>query len=194
MQVISQLIQGADISEFQKLMMYGNVTTFHDVLGGCERILRTPIPVAYTRHTVRCVMLWLTFFPYVVFQKLRWFVVPVAFLTAVCLLGINAIGTDIEEPFSILPLESISERARLDITEIINTQAFMKGHLKGAHDRAVNEQVFEMPVLNAAADSRRDQRFTFDQDVMYPSYSLSGAGTSVSAAPFAFDLASVPRR
>ena len=140
--------------------MNSNLSVFQDSLCGCERILRTPIPVAYTRHTVRCVMLWLTFFPYIVWTKLGWFVIPVAVLTAVCLLGINAIGTDIEEPFSILPLESISERARIDVLEIIDSQALVQGQLRGWQDRAVNEQVFNMTATGALADPARSERWT----------------------------------
>ncbi len=29
-----------------------------DALGTCERILRTPIPLGYTRHTSRFLMIW----------------------------------------------------------------------------------------------------------------------------------------
>lgn len=35
-----------------------NLTVFADVTGGCERILRTPIPLSYTRHTSRFMMIW----------------------------------------------------------------------------------------------------------------------------------------
>ena len=30
-----------------------NLTALEDMVGGCERILRTPIPLSYTRHTSR---------------------------------------------------------------------------------------------------------------------------------------------
>jgi predicted membrane chloride channel (bestrophin family) len=32
-----------------QLAMDANITAFEDVLGTCERILRTPIPLSYTR-------------------------------------------------------------------------------------------------------------------------------------------------
>lgn len=31
--------------------MDDNITTLQDVLGACQRILQTPIPLSYTRHT-----------------------------------------------------------------------------------------------------------------------------------------------
>jgi hypothetical protein len=35
-----------------------------DMQGCCERILRTPIPLSYTRHTSRFMMIWLTLLPF----------------------------------------------------------------------------------------------------------------------------------
>lgn len=35
------------------LRMDENLTAFADCLGGCERILRTPIPLSYTRRVQR---------------------------------------------------------------------------------------------------------------------------------------------
>lgn len=35
-----------------------NLTVFADVTGGCERILRTPVPLMYTRHNSRFLMIW----------------------------------------------------------------------------------------------------------------------------------------
>lgn len=35
-----------------------------DVTGGCERILRTPVPLAYSRHNSRMLMLWMTLLPF----------------------------------------------------------------------------------------------------------------------------------
>ena len=41
-----------------------NLTFFNDSCGTCERILRTPIPLSYTRHTSRFMMIWLTLMPF----------------------------------------------------------------------------------------------------------------------------------
>lgn len=47
--MLSELTRQLSITEFQALQMQENVTFFYDALGGCERLLRTPIPVSYTR-------------------------------------------------------------------------------------------------------------------------------------------------
>jgi predicted membrane chloride channel (bestrophin family) len=122
-QVLSELIEAAPISDLQKWQMHDNLTTMHDVLGGCERILRTPIPVAYTRHTSRFVIIWLSVLPYALWSKVGWATVVIAPLIGVLLLGINEIGIDVEEPFSLLPLEAIADRCYVDIKQSIELQA-----------------------------------------------------------------------
>ena len=43
-----------------------SITTLCSALGGCERIFKTPIPLSYTRHTSRVLVLWLTVLPFCV--------------------------------------------------------------------------------------------------------------------------------
>lgn len=46
---LSEIAERAYLSGDQRFRMDANITTFADDLGACERILRTPIPVSYTR-------------------------------------------------------------------------------------------------------------------------------------------------
>ena len=121
-QVLAELIEAADISDMQKWQMHQNLTTMHDILGGCERIFRTPIPVAYSRHTSRFVIIWLTVLPYALWAKFGWATLFVAPAIGVLLLGINEIGIDVEEPFSLLPLEAIADRCCQDVKQSIEMQ------------------------------------------------------------------------
>jgi len=73
-------------------------------MGACERIHRTPIPTAFTRHTSRFLTLWCNAMPLVL-----WPIVgpatPVASLfVAWALMGTEDIGVQVEEPFDVLPL------------------------------------------------------------------------------------------
>jgi putative membrane protein len=47
--LMSQLVARADIEPWQRLQLGDTISTFYDAVGGCERILRTPIPLSYTR-------------------------------------------------------------------------------------------------------------------------------------------------
>jgi len=75
------------------------------VVADCERILKTPIPLSYTRHTSRFLISYLTFLPLALWEETSWGVVPISGIVAFFLLGIDEIGVQIEEPFSIMPLD-----------------------------------------------------------------------------------------
>ncbi|PRW33726.1 UPF0187 chloroplastic [Chlorella sorokiniana] len=95
-----------------------NLTVFADVTGGCERILRTPIPLSYTRHTSRFMMIWLTLLPFTLWDSCHWAMLPIAGIVSFLLLGIEEIGVQIEEPFTILPLEVISRTIEGNVWEL----------------------------------------------------------------------------
>ena len=54
LQTISSIIWNSSLTEDKKFRMDENLTVFADMLGASERILRTPLPVSYTR----CVYHW----------------------------------------------------------------------------------------------------------------------------------------
>ncbi|KAG0562632.1 hypothetical protein KC19_9G161200 [Ceratodon purpureus] len=107
LQVLSMLLDQCSISEWEKMAMDANLTTFHDNVGGCERILKTPIPVAYTLLTSRFLILWHLILPFALWSSCRWLTIPATFSTAAALFYIEQVGVMIEEPFWILPLQSI---------------------------------------------------------------------------------------
>lgn len=114
--VLTMIQDKAGLDIAQKRSMDVNITNFSDCIGGCERILRTPIPLSYTRHTSRFLILWLTFVPFTLWDTCGWATIFYAGITAFLLLGIEEIGVSIEEPFSILPLETISATIERNIT------------------------------------------------------------------------------
>ena len=76
-----------------------------DVLGGCERLLRTPIYTPYTQHTSRFLFAWCCALP----AALSPIVgpagtVPISVALSFFMLGIEDIGARLEMPFDVLPL------------------------------------------------------------------------------------------
>ena len=120
--MLSELVEAADIIDGQKWQMHACLSAMHDIAGDCERLLRTPIPVAYTRHTCRFVIIWLTILPYALWTRFGWATLFVAPAIALLLLGINEIGIDVEEPFSLLPLEAFVDQCCTDCKQMIETQ------------------------------------------------------------------------
>lgn len=85
-----------------------------DHVGGCERILKTPLPRVHTVKLRRFIMLYLLALPIAVVGQLWWLPGLVTALVAYPLLAIDQIAVQLENPFSPknlshLPLDSICE-------------------------------------------------------------------------------------
>jgi putative membrane protein len=83
-----------------------------DDIGGCERIMKTPLPLAYRAEIRRFVVLFIAAIPFAFVRQLYWRTPLVTFLVAAPLLAIDKIGTELQDPFSKdnlnhLPLDEI---------------------------------------------------------------------------------------
>eukprot|EP00798_Chlamydomonas_sp_ICE-L_P019187 gene19187-25801_t len=107
MQVLGAITQRANLHPMEKASMDRNITAFEDVLGSCGS--DTPVPISYTRLTLRFLIVYLFALPWVLVPLLDTTAIPACALTTFFMLGIEEIGVQIEEPFSILALEDIAE-------------------------------------------------------------------------------------
>jgi putative membrane protein len=112
---ITSIIKRADlISSIQGHMDKG-ICEMADAFYVCDRIYTTPIPLFYTRHTARFLLIWLLTVPMALYQEFKyskWALIPISTLNALFLFGIEELGVQIEEPFSILPLGNICNEIR----------------------------------------------------------------------------------
>ncbi|MEW5316953.1 MAG: hypothetical protein WDW38_008291 [Sanguina aurantia] len=99
---------------------------------GCERILKTPMPVAFTRLTSRFLMLYLTGAPIVLWPATGWATILVAPFLAFLLLGVENIAVQIEQAFNVLPLEAMCATVKRDCKEL-------SGRFMGTVDAAMNQ-------------------------------------------------------
>ncbi|MGH1393475.1 MAG: bestrophin family protein [Trichormus sp.] len=95
-----------------------------DNLGACERILKTPMPLAYSIHLKQLLLLYCLLLPFQMVQTLGWWTGAVTALVSFTLFGIEAIGLEIENPFGYdandLPLDAICQTMRRNIDDLIN--------------------------------------------------------------------------
>lgn len=90
--VLSRMIENANTPAPQKRLMQRSITRMQDVLGGCERIMDTPIPLATMRHSSRALLVWLTLFPIFLYPTLGSHVLWVAPLASLLLFGALPLG------------------------------------------------------------------------------------------------------
>jgi len=101
----------------------GSLSNLVDSLCDFERILRTPIPLAYSIHLNQSVWLYILSIPFQIVGDLGWYTVPVEVLGSFCMLGILAIGLEIENPFGYdandLPLDDFCDVIRREIEIVV---------------------------------------------------------------------------
>lgn len=87
-----------------------NIASLNDVLTGTERVLTTPLPIAYTIAISQITWVYVFLLPFQLISVLDWVTIPAAVAAAYIILGILFIGREIENPFgedvNDLPLEN----------------------------------------------------------------------------------------
>ncbi len=95
-----------------------------DILGGCERILKTPAPLVYTITLKTLLLTYFLLLPWELVNGLTWWTGPILAFMSFILLGIDEIGAEIEEPFghdpNDLPLDFICNTITRNVNDLIN--------------------------------------------------------------------------
>lgn len=121
---LQQQYENNRLNSYQLTAMQQLINSMVDNLGACERILKTPIPLAYSIHLKQLLILYCLLLPFQLVDTLGW---ATGFITAVIsftLFGIEAIGLEIENPFGFddndLPLNAICDTMRRNIEDLIS--------------------------------------------------------------------------
>ncbi|CAG8458553.1 28390_t:CDS:2 [Dentiscutata erythropus] len=80
-------------------LLYINLNTLIDCLSGFERILNTPIPLAYAIHLSHTVWIYCVSLPFQLVSTMHYATIPVVLIVSFILFGIEEIGEEIEDPF-----------------------------------------------------------------------------------------------
>lgn len=124
--VLTELGAIAPLRESHRIRLDENLTYFEDAVGSCERILTTPIPLSYTRHTSRFMVIWLSALPLGLYEACGWATIPLSMVITFLLLGIDEIGVQIEEPFGLLPLDDVCNEIEGDLFSMLREAADIK--------------------------------------------------------------------
>ncbi|BAW95541.1 hypothetical protein NIES970_04490 [[Synechococcus] sp. NIES-970] len=91
-------------------------------MAGCERIRHTPIPKAYSTHLNHLLLLYCLVVPFQLVATLNWWTPVAAGVISFTLIGIEAIGQEIENPFgqdpNDLPLDRMCNNLQQEIDEL----------------------------------------------------------------------------
>lgn len=105
----------------------GGFCTLANLLGACEKINKTPIPLVYTRHAERFLLLWLLAVPPTLCSAFGGGVgllsgAGVVFgtgLISILLFGVDELAIQLEEPFGVLPLDAMCKVIEGSVNDMV---------------------------------------------------------------------------
>ncbi|PSN05832.1 hypothetical protein C7293_31170 [filamentous cyanobacterium CCT1] len=111
------------LNTYQLTAMMNLLDLMIEVLGGCERILKTPIPLAYSIHLKQLILIYCLALPFQMVAELGWMTPLIVGLISFTIFGIEEIGIEIENPFghdaNDLPLDEICRTMYRNIQDLI---------------------------------------------------------------------------
>mmetsp|Transcript_7420 Transcript_7420/g.16331 ORF Transcript_7420/g.16331 Transcript_7420/m.16331 type:complete len:602 (+) Transcript_7420:185-1990(+) len=116
MQAIKDVpLDGESYTNRERVWFLSMVNKLSTTIGRCERLVQTPVPLSYARHTARFVSVWTLMLPFALVPVFRWATPMVILVVAWALFGILEIGHTIEDPFSrSIELKPIVEAVQFD--------------------------------------------------------------------------------
>ena len=125
LQDLSTAIENLPMHFMRRDEIHAAATIFEDNLGSSERLLTSPIPEFYTRHTARFLSFWLLLLPFGLWGPLgnTWNhigLIPTISMLSIFLFGIEELATQLEEPFTILPMQAFCDKIYNWCKEIVS--------------------------------------------------------------------------
>jgi putative membrane protein len=98
------------------------IVQLNEAMVGMDRVLQTPLPIAYSIAISQITWVYVMMLPFQLWDDLRWITIPGCIFAAYIIIGLSAIGREIENPFgndvNDLPLEAYCEELEMDIDYI----------------------------------------------------------------------------
>jgi ion channel-forming bestrophin family protein len=116
-----QLENRLTMDEF--LPMNTSLDSMVEALMGCDRILKTPMPLAYAIYLKRLLLIYCFVLPLQLVHNLNWWTALIVAIISFILFGIEEIGDQIEDPFgndaNDLPIDEICTTAIKNLDDLI---------------------------------------------------------------------------
>ncbi|KAF9952441.1 hypothetical protein BGZ72_006279 [Mortierella alpina] len=113
--------------------LLGSINTMTDIFTNMERIVFTPIPLAYSIHLRQVVFLYCLALPFTFIEVLGWGLVPLMALVSFTLFGMEGIGREIENPFgkdaNDLHMDDFCRDLKRELDYLVN----LRNTIPGAH-------------------------------------------------------------
>mmetsp|Transcript_20804 Transcript_20804/g.49208 ORF Transcript_20804/g.49208 Transcript_20804/m.49208 type:complete len:451 (-) Transcript_20804:383-1735(-) len=145
---LSMAIENLPMHFMRKNEMHKALTIFEDNLGSSERLLTSPVPLIYNRHTARFLSFWLLLMPLALYKPFEatWNhigMIPATAMISLFLFGIEELATQMEEPFTILPMQAFCDKIGNWCNEIVSWEDGDNGIVTNKSYQGHEEVYFE---------------------------------------------------
>jgi predicted membrane chloride channel (bestrophin family) len=117
----SRLRDAGHLGKEELLVIDADLRNLNEIMGGCERILKTPIPYTYSLFLKKFVFFFILLLPLGFAALFGYMSVPLTMFVFYVLVSLEIIAEEIEEPFgedtNDLPTDKISETIRRNVDE-----------------------------------------------------------------------------
>ena len=154
LQDLSFAIDDLPMHFVRKNEVHQAVTIFEDDLGSSERLLTSPVPLFYSRHTARFISVWLFLLPLGLYDpfKTSWnhvMMIPATFVLSFFLFGIEELATQLEEPFTILPMQAFCDKIYNWCMEIMSCEC-QRWQMMQIFNFFIYSECVNLPILLSA--------------------------------------------
>ncbi|RKO85031.1 Bestrophin/UPF0187, partial [Blyttiomyces helicus] len=108
----------------QQVNMSNALASMVDIFSSFERIRDSPIPLAYSVHLKQTLLIYIASLPFQLVNGIYWATIPMMTFISFALLGIEAIGGEIENPFGYdsndLPLDVYCETIHGEMMRVMD--------------------------------------------------------------------------
>ncbi|MFN8289640.1 MAG: bestrophin family protein [Chitinophagaceae bacterium] len=120
---VQQLYAGNKLTGEQLLYLNGELQSFTDICGACERIKNTPIPFSYSVFIKKFIFFYVMTLPFGYVFQLGFYIIPVVAFIFYVLASLELIAEEIEDPFggdpNDVPTELLARNIHRQVAEII---------------------------------------------------------------------------
>jgi putative membrane protein len=122
-QRVNKLYEEGKIKGDQLIILNGELQSFTEICGACERIKNTPIPFSYSVFIKKFIFFYVMTLPFSFVISLGLLAVPVVGFIFYVLASLELIAEEIEDPFggdeNDLPMTKMASNIKKHVTEII---------------------------------------------------------------------------
>jgi predicted membrane chloride channel (bestrophin family) len=119
---LSRAINQLPLTYLRRIEIDKSAIEFANAMGACDRLFSSPVPLFYTRHSARFLGVWILLLPFALYDPFieSWNhigMIPASTIVSFFFFGIEELAVSLEEPFSLLPLDKITNGIGLSADE-----------------------------------------------------------------------------